>query len=1030
MIDHPQAYYRLVKPFPPEKEEFGEDWVGELFYLIEIKGDEIELLQGDDSWQISLTAFEECFKYAPEGIAERQERIGELMGGILTAGVHSDNLIDSARTTNILTDQNTPEKKEDSNSRQPVSAGHNLRLNGSEIADTVRQNVKRVKAQAAKVKIAVSRHQSELTTYVAEQRAIMERKASVLVKQIRCAEEAIYIINSYLGTDEEIIRLQKGKPADADVKISIRQQILYMDEECALDENLAERGGIDFEKIDEFDKWITKPKNLQQVIPEEKAIVALKPRRKDKWYSDNPFVNADLNRQNKCLYILIRNGENVWRVYSTLWLEDVLLPRKDEFDDYFANTTTRYHHDKNARLRPGSAKFIEAMEQASAHRRRFSTVLLIIQGLLDRTKIFRPMPSTDVVNICDLASAQKWITLIYDAENLLDGDRPRFNEWLEQINERMDVGCRIIGYFDSIGHRRFPATAYVPKSEQLHVLEKAIDKGKFAFYYKRDGETVYEGWGDWDGHEAKNRARFTVYRNDKTVINFDAAEIDDMEHYIHSRLDRHEYLSMIPLLRLTIAMKQRERREESPFRKLLIGEMSKHNGVTVAAAAEIVDELISWWKFRCRTHRALTSDDAKALRMIVPEHRRRMALSEAKDQADSVNAVITKRLATDNTLAIFQKKKQEYVAYRFHNDDNIFVQEEVWKWHACTSQLQQLSCKPWKTVDKRHESWELLLYDSRWKEWEIGARVNDYLTDDEREAAVEYGLDCLKKARQGLRKSETWRNKNLPNVVRNFLEVWHYRDGKRWLVPLVVTGSDEGIHLYFAFAHCLIPKFLLTSEIEDPDMGMVTILWDKKRKGDIEFSMSDHEQICATTTSPPWAPDYEYHYGNPQKILREFPKNIQIMRTEEEKVYALKEQARDIEGPLENFASKLQSQLKAEWFEEQRKKFLDEYEDEDGTFWEEYKVDLDVPYGKLYPSWFVSAACVVVEEGIDIEGWTIGKVVKEAEKRGFNWGARVSRQQRSKRRRRDVGSELSHFDELKDIIIKLTDEPEERDDER
>ncbi len=149
------------------------------------------------------------------------------------------------------------------------------------------------------------------------------------------------------------------------------------------------------------------------------------------------------------------------------------------------------------------------MDASEARQKHYMRVLLVLQGLMDRTKIFRPMP-TDHINLSDPKHCFEWLNLIYESENIITDGNPNFNEWQKEINQELDVGCRIIGIFDYSSRIRgdregyetsriYPANADFPTTGLLHTLEEREGrKGdeRFVFRYDRT-EKIYvrKRWG-------------------------------------------------------------------------------------------------------------------------------------------------------------------------------------------------------------------------------------------------------------------------------------------------------------------------------------------------------------------------------------------------------------------------------------------------------------------------------------------------------------------------------------------------------
>ena len=1000
-----QGYYRLVERIDESEDHEGSRCeVGSLWYLSNVEGDEVTLIQGEHVWTFALETFLDHFIYAPEGVGERQDELVALVASLHAAGDRQDNLIELASTPKLLADDAALPAKSQPTSTDLVAMAS--RTNPAIAA----KNLKRVKTSFAVTKNQIAKRHSALQTLIQEQALILKAKTAMLTKQIEMAQEAIYMINAYLGQDEEIIRIKSGEPASEDEKIVIRQQVLFMDEESAAAADMAKRGGLDFKGVEEFDKWVSEPEHLQQVLPEIKGVVAIKPRRSEKFYEDNPFINSELNRQNKCLYILIRNGENLYRIYTTLWVDEVFLPRKDEFERFFYEVSRDWdtREEKREPLVPGSAKYMRAMDKAEENKRRFYTVLILIQGLLDRTKVFHPLPANERINVCNL-EGQKYVTLRYDAENLLGAGRFDFDKWLDAVNGELEVGCRIIGEFESyyagrrdLHERRGNKCAYMPSSHEIYAIDRKVDERRFKFLYK-------SGHNDWRNENAP-RVSYLIYKADDFIINIDSVTVADIEFYIRSRTNRHHYLSMIPLLKAALAIKKKEAEEEAPFRQLLIGEIAKKYNIQVAWAERSVDALIKWWKFKTREHRALLSEDAKALRMIVAEFgRRKMLDNEALTEAHAAAAV---ELCSENTIAIFYRPDRSYTVLRWENSENVFVREEIWKLYAdaqlgpvlstisgayivrfdCGVFVRRTSVKNWSVVDKRHESWQLVWSHPRWSEWAIGARPQEHLTDAERKQAADYGLA------------------ELADMVANMYEWSEFLDSRRehgrrpWLKPLAIAADpkDESVYLYYLQYHASITKKLMTGRIESPEHAAVRIKWEKKQDG-LHFKLSSCRCHNLKLDNLPW---------QNQTVIADFKENISLFTAEEQKAEKAKKKERLMRKPIHAIEQKAHEIIKAAWYEEQHAKFLEDYVDDDGDLWEDHKEDLSAP-SNLWPRWIETMVEYVIERGIDINGWTISKLHLHANMYGC--GIKTE--------------EIDCYDKIKEMVIKYVPAGEDEDDD-
>jgi len=988
------GYYRLIKPYK-EDDDADDAWVvGQLVYFVGWHGDQVHVVYGDSGWYLSEEEFVDHFEFAPEGLQERQQRMADLMSGLHNLGGRTDHLLTEQQSLPALTFQDPDEIEaefEVVSTEETEEAPEQEQFNAlsTTMSDQIAHaagGIKKVKTRLATVRKQIARRNKELQLLIREQELILREKVNALTEQMEMAGEAIYILNAYLGKDEELVRIKNGKRADADEKLVIRQLILYMDEEAAAAEQWAERGGIDFQKIEEFDKWVVKPQNLDQVCPEKKGIVAIKPRRNDKFYSDNPFENAELNRANKCLYLLVRNGDLVYRIYTSLWLQDVLFPRKDEFEGYFYERDYDWDTHERVRkpMRPGSAKYMEAMKASDKHRRRFYAALLLIQGILDRTKVLQPLPVEGRLNIVDIHESVKYCTFLQDAENLLGDGRPKFRDWLDQVNSTIGVGSRIIGNFGGYSNdeytaswtreerRKHPRSARSPRDDSIYVLETK-DGGYFKFYYSREGETVYHGWDDWGGRPARNRASFKIESSDRFILNFDAATIGDLEYYINSRLHRHQYETMLPLMNVAVKMKRREAKEEEPFRYLLVGSIMGAHGVSQTVAEDRIDLLISWYKFKNKYHRALTTDDSKALRMIVKEFGRRWKLEkqqvEMKEDLDEAVEVLLDD--EPNTLAIFHRRDNQYVVLKWHNEQNIFVREEHWE--DIDNDLKCVKVVEWKTLDARHKSWTILWNHPRWDEWDAQASENEHMSDPEREQAMAYGIKALGNKTQLRKKVFGWYDK--PSRK------------EEWLAPLAAVFLDSGkACVYFLEVHAKFPKEgSLTEKAKSPVMGRLIVGFKKSSKG-IEFSVENVNTVSCgyEGKKAPWNFEYSESLDSGRSLAvckKLWQENIDAAIAEVREVKAFNDAIREKLKPVDRIERQCHKVIEAKWWEDEYRRFHEEYDDPDDELWEDHKEEIREPgYHNIHPHWVEGVLVALLENGIEIDGITIEEAVKTAKK--------------------------------------------------
>lgn len=439
-----------------------------------------------------------------------------------------------------------------------------------------------------------------------EQLKSFNDRVSQYKDKVKEINQMISMIELYCGIEEEVRTIATGEVASIDTKISIRQKILFMDEECAVSDVYRHlEDGFDYNNIDDFCCWLKDNHNRDQVIPEQKAIVVLKPRRYNKDYR-NSYDNSVLNQYNRESYILIRNGENLYLIFTeNFYIYDTVFPSKDVAKKLFEKISTQDFHKKF-----GEVDYRSILERAR-------TFAIFVQGVLDRTTLLHPIKENS-----NYFTGSANIEFIYDDDNILSDGKLRYREWVREINKEIKVGSRIIfnkqQFLVEYGsgtdyrecfkkyYREFPK---LPKDGIYEVSEIIIDKyygERICFKYKPGGQyySFTEGYKD-----RTIAVTFCARRNDDWIINYDQLELSDIDYYLNSRIDRPNYANFIPLLKTVRQQLIEEQQSEQLFIDLIMNNLELND-------KQIVIDCIAWWKYKNKIKRSIDKDDALAYKMI------------------------------------------------------------------------------------------------------------------------------------------------------------------------------------------------------------------------------------------------------------------------------------------------------------------------------------------------------------------------------------------------------------------------------
>lgn len=618
-------------------------------------------------------------------------------------------------------------------SQKYLQQQHNSMAVRKNDADIIKSSMNRkIQLKTEEVELMLAKKKADLVAVMSK----LNDTIAIFKKEMSKIYRLITTLEIYMGVDEQVIQIAEGEPANKDTPISLRQMQLYMDEEFGE----FKEGGLDHRNIEDFDAWLIDTKNFQKVVPEEKCVVIIRPRRHMKHYSDHPFVNAEMQKMDQLVYILIRNGNNLYRIWTdNIPMQHRLFPKKKELQSMM----DEIHRLQLDREKAGSGHdyddISDKLDEADDKMFYYKRNMLLLQGIIMRTPIFLPLP--EGLNVMDIRTHKDHIKFIHDEEDILSDGRLRFKEWLLKINESIIKGSRIFfcgdpcpgpnnfkkrfslqwyndhsapplpndGVYEVIMKREYTKDLvedWIPVKE----FEKAVkkwedlckpykkesmnsqrylheipleDSRKYMLYeeaseygsYRNDRRTrrtrkgvkeilinrydpktferdrkyyvinkkflkkdehvkrlkiSYNPKDDtynmYTGESRERGTNITMTINpeeDNFIINYDALLLEDIEYYMENRIDRPNYLSMIPILR---GLKKRlidEKMQEEIFVNILAGNLKVEyeqlrNIDNEGEIETLVWEAVKWWKDTVVTvwKRPIAKDDKKAMDMI------------------------------------------------------------------------------------------------------------------------------------------------------------------------------------------------------------------------------------------------------------------------------------------------------------------------------------------------------------------------------------------------------------------------------
>jgi len=172
----------------------------------------------------------------------------------------------------------------------------------------------------------------ELAKWMCATAMPLKAQLGPMKESVEKIDDRIFSIKLYSGLLETIYTLSEGEPAARDEKLRVMQRRLYMDEECLLD---YEAGGMEFNSIGEFDKWLAKPVNRNRILPFPRCMVSMRVRRHVKDRSErglSAFVEIQEREADKFTFLFVRNGERLYRICTDQDFGEHMFPERAVYD--------------------------------------------------------------------------------------------------------------------------------------------------------------------------------------------------------------------------------------------------------------------------------------------------------------------------------------------------------------------------------------------------------------------------------------------------------------------------------------------------------------------------------------------------------------------------------------------------------------------------------------------------------------------------------------------------------------------------
>jgi len=380
-------------------------------------------------------------------------------------------------------------------------------------------------------------------------------------KALEVVEDRIFTVELYCGLQETVHQIKDGEPAPIDTPIHLRQQLLYMDEECLFD---YADGGMDFKKLEQFDEWVVKPANLERILPEPKGIVAFRVRREKKAYCEakslaQAWIQMRWNKANMETYLLIRNGERVYRIATAINFSPRLIPFENEIGEPQFKKVHRRYNWKNREddewtedITPDHVEYDDSVDEVEKKLKHYNRMIILIQGLLDRSRVFMPHSGIKLTRDDHMG---KWLVCVRDEEKGLPANRVTWKEYRDQLNKSLRKGKMVFSKWRDTTipyetkHYRGRDWDLGTRPPVTEVVQVAKDRSQVKVRWMKTGYAMgrYDKYGDWvAGHDYERGVMTWIPMEE--IFNLTDYNIGDYKMFLCDRALKGKYLEWAPAL--------------------------------------------------------------------------------------------------------------------------------------------------------------------------------------------------------------------------------------------------------------------------------------------------------------------------------------------------------------------------------------------------------------------------------------------------------------------------------------------------
>ena len=540
-----------------------------------------------------------------------------------------------------------------------------------------------------------------LTPFYSEHAAIGQARAHEALGLSKEVEKGLRSLRLYTGDGVTVDQISKGASAPAGEPLTLYQRKLYMDEEFAVWDTVDRM--FDYTSTDVFYKAFRENEGLrQQLIPAPRGVVAMAVRRREVDYGgktlEEMLSNARRNETNRALFLLVRDGENWYQVFSdepSHELSPRLFPTRNEMDSIFNGLDGEKIGFEDLRF---TNRTNEYDRKALAYKR----FLILACGLDHSKKLFGQFyPEREALSFISMEFQNKYMRFVADDDSdvMLGDNVPSVHELISQNQSQLAAGCRVLvfcaqalserdaapGAYNNGTYQRDHGTVYRRLVRPVH---KAIfatvrrDKDDLVVHVPvaRENEYSTSGWGRSERITQKYfSAKVALNKLRGGTIAFlitDTLRSEELRPYIYSRRTRAHHWDYLYGFKLAMEMMAAEEAVNAPLMQHLEIEARNKFGLEPKAAAIAATSAAQGWRLKNPESELLPALDSPAY----PELD--FQLAEASYAFTRAIPLVEKHITSlgGRLVRVMRGKKGVLVAYYEQPESEQDTRIKPWRW--------------------------------------------------------------------------------------------------------------------------------------------------------------------------------------------------------------------------------------------------------------------------------------------------------------------------------------------------------------